>query len=350
MIGGQEIYLYDLADFLIKKGHEVTVIQSGNKDETVYLNGIKIKKIKTTSRILFNLLWKTKIDKNADKIHLHDFEDSFYSGNRKMTATCHGITWDCPTTSLYWLIHNILHKKMAKTAIKKLNKIASVDSFLLRFVQSEMPNFRDKIKVINSYVNTKIFNPKVKGTEIKKQYNNNPIILFPRNMSFVRGTAIILEAMKIVIKEIPNAVLLMTGTGPLKDYAINFIKENKLEKNIFLLGHKDHFKDMPLLYAASDIVVVPSLCREGCSLSALEALAMRKPLIVTNIGGLIDIVINEENGLISDTTHADLAKKIIFLLNNKPEANRLAKNGYKDIKRRFEYKVWCKNYADFFEL
>lgn len=348
MIGGQEIYLYDLAKLLIKNSCDVTIIQAGEKNEIFFFEDIKIKKIKTINRYLFNLSWKKHIDKNADKIHLHDFEDSFPFGNSQLTGTCHGVTWDCPETSFYWKFHNFYHKFLAKHAVKKLGKIASVDSFLLRFLQSEMPNYRDKTNVIHSYVKTNIFNPKVNGKNIKKKYNNKPIILFPRNLSYIRGPFLILEAMKEIRKKIPDVVLIMTGEGPAKHKVIKIIKKNKLQKNVILEGHKNHLKEMPQLYAAADVVVIPSLGREGCSLSCLEAMATKKPVVVTNIGGLIDIIIDNFNGLISKTNPKELGEKIVSLLENKKMSKKISMNGYKWVKKYFNYKIWCEKYSSFF--
>jgi len=350
-VGGEEIYLYDLAKLLIKLGNDVTILLAGKKEKDFFYEEMKIRTFKVINKRFFNLAWKKKIEKNSDHVHLHDFEYAYPLATNNMTGTCHGVTWDIPTNgSIYWKSHNFFHKFLARQAIKLLNKIASVDSFLLRFVQSEMPNYRDKIEIIYSYVNTNTFNPKVKGKEIKKKYENRKIILFPRNLTFVRGSLLILEAMKYIVKKYPEVLLIMTGTGPLKNRIEFLIKENKLENNVALIGHQDHFKDMPKLYAASDLVVIPSLGREGCSLSCLEAMATRRPVVVTNVGGLLDIVIDNFNGLISKVNPMCLAKKITYLLENKGEAKRVATNGYWYVKKYFNYDIWCKKYAEFFGI
>ena len=303
-------------------------------------------------RQTFNFIWKNHVDKNSDIIHLHDFEDAFPFANGKVTGTCHGVTWDCPEKNIYWKVHNKYHKFLAKFAIRKLKKIASVDSFLLRFTQSEMPNYREKIEVIHSYVDTNLFTPKISGKSLRRKLGlkDKIVILFPRNLSYVRGIILILETMKLIVEKYSNTILLVTGTGPMESKAKKFVKENKLEKNVIFLGHKDHFREMPKIYAASDIVVIPSLGREGCSLSALEALAMKKPLVVTNVGGLLDIVIHGFNGFVSKTNYKDLSEKILYLIENKKEAKRVAQTGYMWVKKYFNYKVWCKKYEEFFEI
>src|SRR3989344_3799577 len=177
--GGEEIYLYDLARLLKNAGNEVTVIQAGEKDSNFMYSGINVRTFGPVNKRLFNLYWKKKIDKDADRVHLHDFEYAFPRANNKITGTCHGVTWDIPSkTSPYWKFHNFYHKFLAKKAIKVLNKVASVDSFLLRFAKDETPKYTNKIKIINSYVKTGLFNSKIDGKTVRKKFGDRDIILF----------------------------------------------------------------------------------------------------------------------------------------------------------------------------
>jgi glycosyltransferase involved in cell wall biosynthesis len=353
LIGGQEIYLLDLAKFLIKEGNDVTVIQSGDSKEELEFEGIKIKKVAGSAP--FRMRWKSALDRDADKIHLHDFELAFPNGKDNMTATCHGVTWDCPASlkhknMLYWSVHNFYHRFMASQGIKKLEKIASVDSFLLRYVQSKMPENADKIKVILSYVRTESFNPNVSGKEVKAEYGSRPIVLFPRNLSFVRGPMLMVKAVEEVKKQFPDVALLVMGNGPMRGEVEKYVRGHGLEGNVIFVGHKDHFKDMPAYYSAADAVVVPSLCREGCSLACLEAMAVQKPVVATNVGGLPDIITDSENGLLSETNSTDLAENIAHILSDKEDAKRLARNGYDWVWKNHTYEKWCLEYKEFFNL
>src|SRR5439155_15062333 len=64
-----------------------------------------------------------------------------------------------------------------------------------------------------------------------------------------------------------------------------------------LLG-KVPASDMPAVYAAGDLVVIPSVCREAFPLTALEALASERPVIASAAGGLVEVV-NEHNGILA---------------------------------------------------
>ena len=362
LIGGGEVYLFDFAKFLQNEGHEVTIIQARDKNEEFEFEGIKVKGFKPIVRLsgakgiverygFFNMTWKNHLDKDVDRVHLHDFLHAFPRADRTMTGTCHGITWDNPNfvrnTRLGYQMryYRKVIRPMAKFAVRRLKKVIANDTFLLRFVQSEMPQYRDKIDVILNYVDIDKFNPENKAS-VKKNYEGRKIILFPRNMGYGRGAINSATAMIEVAKKHPEALLLMTGEGPEKPIVKEIIKKNKLENNVHIIGHQDHFKDMPSLFASADIVIIPSTSTEGTSLSALEAMATGKPVIVSNIGGLPDIVINELNGLLVKPDADSLAEGILRYLDDEGFAKRMATAGQAWVEKRHNYKLWCKKYKE----
>lgn len=365
LIGGGEVYLYDLAQFLIKEGHDVTVIQPWDKNETLEFEDINIKGIKLPkvfkSHIEYGFCWKKYIDQDADIVHLHNFDHGYPFENNTMTGTCHGVNWDCPklpntyNKTIYEKYLPSIKKEYVKYrvrhSVKNLKKIASVDSFLLRYIQSEMPEYRNKIEVIPNYVDTEIFNPNISSSQLREKYGaERTIILFPRNISYVRGIHITLEAIKILSAEYPEILLLVTGYGPQHKWAINYIKENNLDRNVLFVGHKDHFKDMPTLYSVADIIIIPTFCSEGTSLSCLEAMASKKPVIVTRVGGLIDIVIDGYNGLICNPNTESLKDNIKVLLDDEHLRDRLSKNALSWVEQKHNYTNWTKSYKDFFDI
>lgn len=369
LVGGGEVYLYDFAKFLLNEGHDVTVLQASDKNVNFELDGIKVKafrvpfNFKGSLGILsrygsFNLFWKKHLDKNVDRVHLHDFMHAVPFGNKNMTGTSHGITWDNPyfvkwnKQGLQLRAYRNFIRPIAKGSIKRLGKVIANDTFLLRFVQSEMPQYRDKIEVIYNYVNLDIFNPENKPLfRINNpQFKDRKIILFPRNFGYGRGGLLTVEALKIVVEKYPEVLLLMTGEGPEKVLVKRKVEEYNLKNHVIFLGHQDHFKDMPGLFSSSDIVLVPSISTEGTSLSALEAMASKKNVVVTNVGGLLDIVIDGFNGLVCKPNPKSLAEKILFYLDNKVESKKIAENAYNWVKKYHNYKLWCKKYKEALDI
>ena len=88
LVGGAEIYLYDLSQYLISQGHKVKVIQIGEKDEEFIFDNIEIKSVKLPGICRkigfvpenfyeFNWFWKNNLDKNVDRVHLHYIQHGF---------------------------------------------------------------------------------------------------------------------------------------------------------------------------------------------------------------------------------------------------------------------------------
>ena len=369
-VGGAELYLFYFAKTLGDLGYNVKIIQPWNKDETFSLQGlanVKIQGIQMPNllkpQIEFNFFWKNKVDiEEYDHIHFHNIGYAFPYAETNMTGTCHGVGWDCPKNEV--VISDTVYEKyfgpikekymMYKVhyALKKLNGIISVDNMLLKYVQMEKPEYRNKIEVIYNFVDTDLFNPEnIDSTHNKYAYlkEDNPIIiLYPRNISFIRGIHLIMNAMRMLVgRGFRNVKLIITGTGPEETYAMNFVKKNGLSDFVHFVGHIDHFKEMPLLLSIADIVVIPSYCSEGTSLSCLEALSMAKPLVVTNIGGLTDIISHGETGMISKPTSEGITDALVCLIQNESYRNKLGINGRASVSKKFSYRMWRDNVEHF---
>jgi glycosyltransferase involved in cell wall biosynthesis len=106
-------------------------------------------------------------------------------------------------------------------------------------------------------------------------------------------------------------------------------------------------------YEKSHIVLIPTICSEGTSLSAIEAMATNNAVIATDIGGLPNLILNNFNGYLISPTLEDLEEKMRFLLDNRKEIEQLAANA-KKIVHHFEKEKWdiqwLKTISRFFKL
>ena len=158
--------------------------------------------------------------------------------------------------------------------------------------------------------------------------NDDKYILYFGRLSKEKGIISLIDAMKSV-----DYKLKIAGTGPLKEEIEGYIKTNEL-KNIELLGFKSG-EELNNLIRKSRCVVLPSEWYENGPYSAMEALALGKPLIVSNLGGLPELVNNGENGLIFGNKEqlVDSLKKMILMNSNDYEimcnkSLELAKNNF----------------------
>src|SRR3989338_1143578 len=162
----------------------------------------------------------------------------------------------------------------------------------------------------------------------------------------VKGHRYLIKALALVSKEIPNVKLMLVGDGPL---------EAKLEGYAFHLGVSDQIlflgsrRDITPLVNAMDLVCAPSLS-EGFSNTILEAMAIGKPIIATNVGGNPEIVFHGETEfLVRPRDGKAIAQKILFLIQNDLLRTQMGDAARKRIEANFTAQKMTKEYEDFFE-
>lgn len=369
--GGAEVYLYNLCKELIREGHEVRVIQAGDAEEEFEFENIRVSKIKLKeykflsfmgiSRRFhyFNFFWRKKIDPDADIVHFHYFYNAFPFASKNMTGTCHGIEWDSPDYKQpLWKngikdglkkcrerFHHRLIRFYAIKSIKRLKVVVANDWYFKRYVESEYPQYRDKVVYIPNAVDTKKFHDGVApDKEILRKHEGKIKILFPKNMARARGTHLAIEALTLLKNQ--NVVLLLAG------YIHTEFKElaerlGVLEK-IEFLGHKNNQTEMPGIYRASDIIIIPSTCREATAISMLEGMACGKPVIVSNIGGLTDVVIDDFNGKLIYPQSNELANAIDDLIEDTDKRIRISRKGAEWVHEFYTLDKWTAKYIKLF--
>jgi len=165
-----------------------------------------------------------------------------------------------------------------------------------------------------------------------KLRQGRPLIGTISRLSSEKGLDRFLKAIPLVLKAFPEANFTIIGKG---------LEENRLKVMAGELGlvskviFKDWTDDVFGELSKIDIFVMPSL-REGCPNSLLEALALSRPIVASKIEGIAELIIDEYNGLLVDTScPKEFAERIIYLCKNPEEAILLGKNGQNKVKLEF---------------
>lgn len=145
-----------------------------------------------------------------------------------------------------------------------------------------------------------------------------------------KGLHFLIEAIAQLRRRWPNLTLLVVGEGPERTALEQLIQDYNLSDVVRLLGWR---RDAMTIMAAVDIVVQPTL-EEAFSQVMVEALWMRKPLVITDVGGATDIIIDEQNGiLIPKSNVTALVSAIERLVSDKPLQDRLGAAGQTYVKK-----------------
>ncbi|MCD6089535.1 glycosyltransferase family 4 protein, partial [Candidatus Bathyarchaeota archaeon] len=184
---------------------------------------------------------------------------------------------------------------------------------------------------------------------IQPNLSEKPIILYVGRLSYRKGLQVLVRAMPFILKEIPNAHLIIAGKGYMDSFIRMLIKSLNLEGNVTMLGFIPDEK-LPELYASSRLFVMPSLYCESFGVTLLEAMASGRPVIASNVGGIPEVVKDGVTGLLFRRGDAeDLADKIIMVLSDRNLAHSLASNAKRLVKERYSWPAIANKMEDLYE-
>ncbi len=161
-----------------------------------------------------------------------------------------------------------------------------------------------------------------------------------------KGHAMFLEAAERVSRAVPAARFLIIGEGGLKDDLQRAAGERGLASAVRFLGYRD---DVPAILQAIDVVVFTSR-QEGMPFALLEALAMERPVVATNVHGLSEIIRDGETGrLVEPGASEAAAEAIVELLEFPDKARALGKRGRERVVSEFDRNTMIRRTVDLYE-
>lgn len=167
---------------------------------------------------------------------------------------------------------------------------------------------------------------KTLGLEGKKLVGNISAIVSEKDYFTFVDTA------EKVLSTESDVHFLIIGSGSDSEAIQNYIDRKKLNSKITMLGFR---KDVPELLSILDVFLMTSIM-EGLGSTILDAFASKLPVVATNVGGIPEIVIHENTGMLSSCKDAaSLSDNVIRLLNNKSLVSNLTDNAYELVSSKF---------------
>ncbi len=161
----------------------------------------------------------------------------------------------------------------------------------------------------------------------------------------VKGPGFLIQAVGQVISEHPDTYLVFAGDGPLRKNLEKDAVDMGLAKNIIFTGWRD---DMARILSVFDIFCLPSL-NEGMGRVLVEAMALGKPVVASDVGGIPDLIIPGKNGfLVPPRNPGELAQQILFLIKNREEREKLGRAG-KKMASTYSDEIMVKKIAELYE-
>jgi glycosyltransferase involved in cell wall biosynthesis len=161
-----------------------------------------------------------------------------------------------------------------------------------------------------------------------------------------KGHPTLLEAWPIVLRSAPEAYLLIVGEGSRLDALHDIAREMRILHRVVFTGRRD---DIPAITAAFDVAVLPSY-REAQGLTILEAMALSRPVVASNVGGIPEMIQDGVTGLLVPPHDPPaLAGAIVTLLRDHQLADTLGRAGHDLVHDRFCVQLMAKAVQDLYD-
>lgn len=327
--GGQESRSLRESEELTRRGHRAIILcQPGSGlAKRAGKSGIPTAVVRMRANVdpvAINFVRGLVRKENVDIINTHSSHDSWiatmgawFSGRKPVIIRTRHLAIGIKKSLTYTLLPD---------------KIVTVSEYV-RSLFIEKGIKPDKVITIPSGIDIRKFDPAKSGNTFREEIGVNssvPLIVMVAILRVRKGHYYFVHAAKKVVEEFPDARFLIVGDGPQRTNIEHYIKELGLKDNVLMLGLRE---DIPRILASADLYVIPSLS-EGMGQSTMEAMAMGVPVIASDVGGLPELVINDQTGILVPPKNIPaLAKAIIGLLSDKGRSERLAAQAKQSVVR-----------------
>lgn len=348
-MGGGERYCVDLAGILGSyRNCEVTVLQPSVRPWQSEFHGLKV--------VGIGSITEPGVPEVLDSL-LRRYHMTVYllitmcigRVEEPSVAVSHGIPWDDlfrpgPLSDEFW------ERRLLE--LGAVTRLVCVDTNHLGIVRTMWPSLGPKCRFVPNYADTKLYRPLAPGDytdddpfSLGWDDPNLPVVLFPRRLTPVRGFDLMLDvAAELGAKGRANFWFVGKGTTSTAGRVV----EDKLRELVGLTGYIRwnwfDLNDMPAVYREADIAVIPSLGCEGTSLSCLEAMASECAVVVTNVGGLNDLVFDGYNGLKVEPEISEVSHALQRLCQDVKLCKRLGKRARGVVRASFSKQRWIEEW------
>lgn len=278
---------------------------------------------------------------SADVVHTHGYKADLYGflaawrSGKPVVATCHN--WLGGTAALG------IYNHLDRVALKKFNALAAVSGEVAqRLIDSGVS--ADKVKTIANGIDVQSFEHGEPLSLLRA--GGTKVIGMVARLDLQKGFEYLLRAVRELRDIFYGLKVLIVGEGPDRAPIEDMIKEYGLQSHVVLAGQQSN---MPGVYAAMDIFVLPSL-NEGLPMTILEAMAASKPVIATSVGAIPTVISERENGLLVNPRDIDgLRDALASLLSSPDRCDRMGEQAHAWVKQNFTSEAMALKYRQMYE-
>lgn len=248
-------------------------------------------------------------------------------------------------------------KKYYNSVMTKGDIVIAVSKFIQNHMIDNYGIDQNKVRVVYRGVDLEYFKPSNKSNELKDKYcekyhvpKSTPIIVLPSRMTQWKGQEYLVEALD-KIKDLNFYCIMVGDLSKHPNYVkrINqLILERKLQSKVQIFGSE---RNIVNLYNMADIIVSSSIEPEAFGRTIVEAQAMEKIVVATNIGGAVETITDQVNGFhVIPRNSDDMAEKLRYALEilGSKKADDITKSARKNVADNFSLDKMQKDTLDIY--
>ena len=360
VVGGISKVVYDLSHKMVKEGNEVTVVTYKEGDNVKYYEndkGVEVYRVDNymirpnnfidwIMQLNFNMITKANeiINKNGkfDVIHAHDWLVAYSaksikeSYNIPLISTIHA-TESGRNSGIHDETQRYINDSEWMLTYESSEVIVN-SNYMKNEVQRLFGLPYDKINVIPNGVNLQLFSNVNIDYDFRRQYamDNEKIILYVGRLVYEKGIQNLIAAMPKVLDRYHDSKLIICGRGGMIDDLREQVKYLGIDNKVYFAGYCDS-KKMQKMYKCADVAVFPSTY-EPFGIVAIESMLSGTPTIVSDVGGLNEIIEHGVTGMKSYAGNANsIADSVLALLFDPKLCANISQNAIKKVKENYNW-------------
>ena len=360
VIGGISPHVYFLSKSLAKQGVKVYVVTCDFPGAPAHeeIDGVEVYRIDSYKNpapdfpswvYLMNLNMQKetaalarKLDIKIDVFHAHDWLVANagiglkHIFRKPLLVTVHSTEMG-RRDGLHTNTEKMIHETEAWLTYEAWKVICCSD-YMIQHVKWVFGLPTDKLAMVPNGVNTNVYDD-VKNNlkDFRKNFAlpEEKIVLYVGRLVYEKGIHVLINAAPKILDKV-DAKFIIVGSGYMKEQLLNIVKSMGLEHKVLFEGFLDE-QTLLKLQRCADVSVVPSLF-EPFGIVALEAMAAKSAIVVSDTGGLSEIVEHDVTGVKVYPNNPDsLAWGITKILLDENYRNRIRENAYKKVKEEYDW-------------
>jgi glycosyltransferase involved in cell wall biosynthesis len=228
----------------------------------------------------------------VDVLHTHGYKADLFGylaaklERKPIISTCHNWTRGA-ALNLYY--------RLDRWMLKRFNMVVAVsDNVAEKLKLSGISGSR--IRVVSNGIDASLLQNASPSLRRDFGLASARVIGMVARLDMQKGFEYLLPAFREILKEFPDALLVLVGDGPARTILDQMVCDLRIEQNVIFAGVQ---ADMACVYASIDLLVLPSL-NEGLPMTLLEAMSAARPVVATRVGAIPEVIVDGQTGLLVD--------------------------------------------------